>query len=254
MKIKLLGSGDELGVPVTGCFCDACQRAQHNAIFQRQPAAIKVTTGVSVTCIDTDLNQLNQVLDRSACDQLFLTNYCNEHIKGLEQFQLPSSAVPPIPVYGPADNTQKKLFRQSNSAFALQQPLLPFTTINFDGLKITPLPVHAKCPSFGYLLQHKKTHVAYLGDTCDLPETTSALLFGYELDLLIIDCRFPSNTEIKYQGSTLSLALKIHNNLQPKKTILTHISHQLDNYFLHKNNILPNNIHVAHDNQELDLQ
>lgn len=253
MKIKLLGSGDELGIPVAGCLCDICKRAQQNHIFKRQPAAIKITTGISVTCIDTDLNQLNHVLDRSTCDQLFLTNYCNEHIKGLDQFNLPISIVTPIPVYGPADNAHKKLFSHTNKAFSLQQPLLPFTTINFDGLKITPLPVHAKCPSFGYLLQHKKMHVAYLGDTCDLPETTTALLYGYELDLLIIDCRFPSDTDIKYQGSNLSLALKIHHNLQPKRTILTHISHQLDNYFLHVNNVLPNNVSVAHDEQEIDL-
>ena len=91
MKIELLGSGDELGIPVAGCSCDICKRAQHNLIFKRQPAAIKITTGISVTCIDTDLNQLNSVLDRSACDQLFLTNYCNEQIKGLDQFNLPIS-------------------------------------------------------------------------------------------------------------------------------------------------------------------
>lgn len=254
MKIKLLGSGDELGLPVPTCTCDACARAETSDIFKRQSAAIKITAGINTSCIDTDLDQFMQVLDRGPCDQLFLTNYRNEHIKGLETFKSSLTAVTSIPIYGPSDNKGKSLFHNAKACgFAVQPPLLPFTTMNFDGLKITPLPVHAQRPSFGYLLQYKHIHVAYLGDTCDLPETTASLLFGYELDLLILDCRFPSNTDVKYQGSNLSIALKIHNNLQPKKTLLTHISHQLDNHFLHFNNILPDNVIIAYDNQEFDL-
>lgn len=254
MKVQILGSGDRFGTPVLNCDCDACGRARLNKIFIRQPAALKVTTGVNVTCFDTDLYQLTKVLDKGPCDQMFITNYENEHIRGLESFKLNNTLNGLIPLYGPDDQEKKAMFSANTpSDFAIQPALLPFTTINFNGLKITPLPVNAKSPSFGYLIQYKHRHIAYLGDTCDLPSTTEALLFGYELDLLIIDCRFPSNTKIQYNGSNLSLALKIHNNLQPKKTILTHISHELDNYFLHFNNILPNNIAVAHDNQEFDL-
>lgn len=254
MKIKLLGTGDEQGLPVAHCACDACNRARLNKMFERQPAAAKITTGLSVTCIDTGIEQFSTELTHSHCDRLLITNYSNEHIQGLHQHQ--SRSIPPqiIPVYGPKDSDGEQLFDEhKQSGFSIQPPLLPFTTLNFDGLKLTPLPVNAQRPSFGYLLQYQQIHVAYLGDTFDLPDTTAALLFGYDLDLLILDCRYPSNTSTQYVGSNLSVALKIHNNLQPKKTILTHIGHELDDYFLHMNNILPHDVTVANDGQEFDL-
>lgn len=254
MKIKLLGTGDEQGVPVSSCTCDACCRARLNKMFRRQSATAKITTGLNVSFIDTGIDHFFSELTNYHCDRLLITNYNNDHIKGLLRSRESTEIPQNIPVYGPKDSEGYQRLNTSNSIWSVQPPLLPFATLNFDGLKVTPLPVNAHRPSFGYLLQYQHNHVAYLSDTFDLPETTAALLSGYELDLLIIDSRYPSTNKNGLQGSNLSIALKIHNELMPKKTVLTHIGHELDDYLLHMNNILPGNVAVGYDGQEFHLR
>ena len=89
-------------------------------------------------------------------------------------------------------------------------------------------------------------NTAYISDCNDMSIIEHKRLF--DLNLLILDC-----LKIKRNWAHFNLeqALTIQKKLNPKKTILTNLHHDLDYYKLSK--MLPNNIIVAYDGLKVNL-
>jgi len=114
-----------------------------------------------------------------------------------------------------------------------------------NNLKVTPIEVfHGNLNIFGY----RFNDVAYLTDVKTIAETEKVKL--QNLDILIINA-------IRYQPhhSHLNLveALELINELKPKKTYLTHISHHLG-FHTEVQKTLPKNVFLAYDELVIEIK
>ncbi len=119
----------------------------------------------------------------------------------------------------------------------------PVTSLfRIGGLDITPLPVeHGTVETVGYLFETDSGfRTAYLPDVKRIPPETMALLG--KLDVLVIDTLrdAPHSTHL-----SLGEALEISQTLSPRRTVLTHISHDLDHAGLSSR--LPEGVEAAYD-------
>ena len=108
--------------------------------------------------------------------------------------------------------------------------------------KITPLPVkHGSVETIGFRFDEPhQPSIAYIPDAKEVPDSTVALLTG--LDHFIIDALrpFPHPTHF-----SLAEAVNLSQQIKPKKTWLTHISHETD--YQAEEAMLPKNIRYAYD-------
>jgi phosphoribosyl 1,2-cyclic phosphate phosphodiesterase len=107
---------------------------------------------------------------------------------------------------------------------------------------------HGTVETVGYLFETDPGfRAAYLPDVKRIPEETMALL--EKLDLLIIDAlrEAPHSTHL-----SLGESLEISQKLSPRRTLLTHISHELDHAELSAR--LPDGVEVARDGLRVTLE
>jgi phosphoribosyl 1,2-cyclic phosphate phosphodiesterase len=140
-----------------------------------------------------------------------------------------------------ADNT--------NSGYIKPDPRTITPTFTIGDLTIQPLPViHGTVETHGYRFDTQDGFsFAYLPDVKSIPDSTLKLLGN--LDLLIIDSlrNSPHSTHL-----SLPEALAIVESLSPKRTLLTHISHEIDHATLASS--LSKNISPAHDGLKIPLR
>ena len=105
----------------------------------------------------------------------------------------------------------------------------------------------------GYTYEYKGKNLAYLTDTAGLPEQTMHFLQRWKADVVVVDCSSPPK-EIKSKNhNDLSMAIDIHYRVAPKITYLTHISHQLDEWFEKTGTKCPEGVVVAYDGLRIEL-
>jgi phosphoribosyl 1,2-cyclic phosphate phosphodiesterase len=137
----------------------------------------------------------------------------------------------------------------ANHAHRFAAPNLTFKRIapgtEFELLGQTIMPfrlMHGKLPILGYRLNN----VAFCTDVSTIPSDSEQYLQG--LDTLIIDALRP---EPHPTHMHLDLALKTIKRLQPRKAILTHLSHSFDHQQLADS--LPPNVEPAFDGMRIPL-
>lgn len=113
---------------------------------------------------------------------------------------------------------------------------------SLGGTTVTPIPVqHGSVETIGFRFDSpSEPSIAYIPDAKTIPHSSMDLL--RELDHLIIDALRPEphNTHL-----SLPEAVAISQELKPKQTWLTHISHETDYKF--EQSQLPSNIRFAYD-------
>ncbi|WP_027859414.1 phosphonate metabolism protein PhnP [Marinobacterium jannaschii] len=245
MKITLLGTGDVRQVPVYGCDCEACYRARIDVSYVRRPCSALLESAGGRLLLDGGLSDLCQRFKPGDLDAILLTHYHVDHVQGL--FHLRWGLGPTIPVFGPEDQNGCADLLKHPGMLAFQPPLNAFESIYFGDLQLTPLPLQHSKPTFGYLLREGDHSIAYLTDTVGLPPETEAYLKQHTPDLLVVDCSHPPTEIPPRNHNDLNMALAIHHSLQPGKTVLTHISHELDAMFAQKLIELPAGVYLAED-------
>jgi len=247
MRLTLLGSGNAGGMPLYGCNCARCAYVELNTELWRGPACALLEVEGNKYLIDAGLMDITDKYPAGSLSGIFLTHFHPDHVQGL--FHLRWGIGDKIPVYCPPDNTGcADLFKHTGLLYFQKQK--KFISFALDYLKITPLPlIHSKV-TFGYLFEHNEKRIAYLTDTKGLPPKTLSWLQEQPLDLLVIDTSFSPLQESSGHNN-LNDTLAIHSQLQPKRTILTHISHEFDVWLNQNGNILPKSVKVAHDNQNV---
>lgn len=121
--------------------------------------------------------------------------------------------------------------------------------LQLAGIAITPLPViHGSVETVGLLFEMPNGfRLAYLPDVKVIPETTMALLT--KIDLLVIDALRDAS-----HSTHLSIpeALAISETISPTKTLLTHMSHDLEHARLAA--ALPPGVAPAYDGLRVPLE
>ena len=253
-KLIILGSGSSLGVPRIDGFWGNCKKNNKKNIRTRCSAII--VKGSNYILIDSSPDIKNQLLSNKI-KNISSVIYTHEHadqtngLFELRPFYWKNKKR--IDVYGDS-KTMDYLKTRHNYLFKKVKNYYPIARthvikssfslgskeekISFKAINLK----HGKTTSLVYIFE--KT--AYISDTNDLSMIKMDQLKN--LNYLIIDC-----LRFKKHPSHFSLeeSLLVHNNLKPKKTILTNLHQDLDYDNLLKK--LPSNVFPAYDSLTINL-
>ena len=255
-NLIFLGTGTSVGVPAIGCGCAVC--TSKNPKNRRTRCGLVLGLPEGNLLVDTPPDLREQLLREQIgiIHSVLYTHEHADHIFGLDDLRLMQFYLGgPVPLY--CEPTVEARIRKSYD-YAFQAPeglhrgALPQLQIHSIGLlpldilgcEIQPVRLHHG-PHF-QVLGFRFGNVAYCTDTNAIhPESMKKL---HDLDVLILDClrREPHATHF-----SLTEALAVANELSPKKTYLTHISHDLEQEAISRD--LPRGVEIAYDGLVLPL-
>lgn len=252
IEIKFLGTGPSTGVPVIGCDCSVCQSDEPKN--KRLRACIYLTSPEGNFLVDSGPDLRQQALTHQVrkVDAVFYTHGHVDHVAGFDDLRAFGwQRATPLPIYlnqstlnilrnmygwaFSADNTYRGYIRPAPHIF--DAPL------RFGQLTITPLAVeHGNIETHGLRFDHPKLcgGFAYIPDAKHIQPTSMQQLL--DLDTLVIDAlqHSPHRSHL-----TVAESLEIVNQLKPRQTYLTHLTHDIDYRSMHLE--LPGHVQLAYD-------
>lgn len=255
-KMILLGTGTSVGVPMVGCGCPVC--LSDNARNKRTRCSVILGLPQGNLLIDTSPDVREQLLREQVgiVHAVLYTHEHADHVFGLDDLRMMQFYLGgPVPLYCEPtveDRIRKSFdyaFSEEAKTHAGATPQLAFHRIGLDpfdvlGQRVTPIRMHhgRRFEVLGF----RFGNVAYCTDTNYIPPESMAKLTG--LDVLIIDALRPRGHATHY---SLEEAVKIAEQLQPRQTYFTHMSHELEHEAT--NAALPLNMQLAYDGMQIDL-
>ena len=255
-RFTILGCGSSGGVPRIGMTWGQCdpdnpknRRLRCSALVERMGSG-----GTTAVLIDTSPDFRAQILKArlTALDGVLYTHDHADHTHGIDDLRMVAYAMKKrVDVYFDAATGQSL---RERFAYCFKTPpgseytpilngydidgVTPVTIKGAGGPVVaTPIPqVHGDITSLGY----RFSNLAYSPDISALPESSVPLLQG--LDVWVVDSlrhlAHPSHFNVKQ-------ALEWSARLKPKRTILTHMTSDLDYEVLRRE--LPEGVEPAYD-------
>ncbi len=252
MKIVILGCGTSTGVPVIGCKCGICLSSEAGNKRTRSSVFVHANDRNILIDTSTDLRQQALAHNINRVDAVLYTHPHADHIHGIDElraFNMIQEGA--IPCYGSKETIKrvKNMFDYifSEDIYGGWKPNIEISEIKSPfklfGIDVIPVDIrHGKSTIFGFRLNN----FAYITDCSGIPEPSLEHLKG--LDLLIIGALrhkpHPSHFTIKE-------AVDASKKINPKRTILTHLSHNVD--YIKDSTGLPSGIELAYDGLEIQL-
>lgn len=252
--LTVLGSGTSMGVPTIGCDCAVCHSA--DARDRRTRPSVLVSYDAHHILVDTTPDFREQALREkiTRLDAVLYTHTHADHILGIDDLRPLSYHHKPgrMPLYADrrAAETLRNMFRyifEGKYKFG-GLPLVELKTIDgpleLFGARFEPVTViHGDTPILGF----RFGSAAYLTDHSEIPPASKDQL--RDLDILFLDAlRYtphPTHT-------TVEQALKIAEELKPKRAFFTHICHDLPHEAT--NAKLPANVQLSYDGMKLEFE
>ncbi len=252
----LLGTGTSVGVPSIGCGCDVCQSSDPRDKRTRASAIVGLPEGNLL--IDTPPDLRFQLLREQVgiVHAVLFTHEHADHLFGLDDLRLfPFYLGHSVPLYC-EELVEKRIRHSFDYAFADVEhthqgavPQLAFRTITidpFDVLGARIIPIRVKHGPRFDVLGFRIGDVAYCTDCNVIPADSMALLEG--LDVLILDALRPRPHVTHF---SLDEAIAVAEQLKPRRTIFTHMSHDLGHAAT--NARLPPGMELGYDGMRLPL-
>ena len=252
LKLTVLGSGTSTGVPVLGCHCAVCSSTEPRNNRTRCSAFLEWSDHKILIDTATDFRQqaLREGIEQIDC--VLYTHAHADHVHGIDDLRTftlrTGNAIPIYAARGVIDRIQGLFsyifseadvpgYRPRLQANAVTGPFELF------GQQVIPVPlIHGPGESLGYRIGN----LAYVVDCSAISASSLALLEG--LDVLVIDAlRFREHAS----HFSISDAIEIARQLRVPKTLLTHLTHDVD-YSRHATG-LPEGIEFAYDGQTITL-
>ena len=255
-QLILLGTGTSVGVPSIGCPCDVCGSSDPKD--KRTRCAVIAGLPQGNLLIDTPPDMRQQLLREKIgiVHAVLYTHEHADHLFGLDDLRLfPFYLGHGVPLYCD-EQVENRIRKSFDYAFPSEEPThtgavpqLTFQRIGAEpfevlGARITPVKLKHG-PKFD-VLGFRIGNVAYCTDTNGIPPESMALLQG--LDVLILDALRPRPHVTHF---SLDEAIEVARQLQPKRTIFTHISHDLGHAAT--NALLPARMELGYDGQRVPL-
>jgi phosphoribosyl 1,2-cyclic phosphate phosphodiesterase len=253
MQITFLGTGTSQGVPLIACECSVCSSANEKDKRLRSSILVQLQ-GLDIV-VDSGPDFRQQIL-RSGIkklDALLFTHAHKDHIAGMDDirgfnFKMKTA----VDVYC-TEQVEKQMHQEFHYIFSeIKYPGIPELSIHridknshidVKGMHIQPIEVmHYKLPVLGFRFHD----FVYITDANFISETEKLKLKG--CDTLVLNAL---RREQHVSHFSLQEALDLIAELKPKRTYLTHISHQLG---LHDevSNELPPNVFLAYDTLQIE--
>ena len=255
-ELILLGTGTSVGVPSLGCGCEVCTSSDPRD--QRTRCSVLLGMPNGNLLIDTPPDLRTQLLREKVgvVHAVLFTHEHADHLFGLDDLRLfPFYLGGPVPLYC-EESVQRRIRKTFDYAFGADEqthigaaPQLLFHRIGlepFQALGTTIQPVRLRHgPKFD-VLGFRIGNVAYCTDTNEIPPESLALLQG--LDVLILDA-------LRYRPHvthfSLAEAMEVAQRLGPKRTVFTHISHDLKHAAV--NQELPAGMELGYDGMRIPI-
>jgi phosphoribosyl 1,2-cyclic phosphate phosphodiesterase len=240
----VLGSGTSTGVPVPGCRCRVClsadplnKRLRTSILFELGTEKSGGTDSGPAILVDTSPDLRYQALRSGIThiDAVLYTHVHADHVFGIDDlrsFNFINGNV--IPVYASETSASELESRFTYAFFAdalyeggappqlSLQRIRPYEPLLLFGTHILPLALkHGRMDVLGFRLGN----FAYLTDCSEIPEVSREHL--QNLDVLILDgLRYrPHKTHFNH-----AQAVREIERLSPKRSYLTHISHEVEHH------------------------
>jgi len=248
MEVLLLGCGSSVGSPVIGRELDSFDSKNF-----RTRSSVLITENNKNILIDTGADFRYQALRYKIkkIDFVLYTHSHADHTHGIDDLRI-FSYIKKDKINCFANNhTIRDIKKNFSYIFdpvsTSGRPRLKMKEVKDtfveQGINIIPVEIkHKDWDVLGYRINN----FAYITDCSSIPDKSMEKLGG--LDLLILDSlRFsPHESHL-----SVDQAIEIVDKLKPKKTILTHLSSELDYYELLE--YLPNNIKPGFDGLILNI-
>ncbi|NOT71013.1 MAG: phosphonate metabolism protein PhnP [Hyphomicrobium sp.] len=248
MRLTFLGTGGVWAAPVHGCACVACTRACADDSLRRRPASALVECDGFRLLIDGGREDLPELFPPGTLDAMLLTHFHPDHVLGL--FRLRWSKAERLTVFCPPDAVGCDDLRRHPGRLAFRD-VEPFIAFEVGPLTVTAVPLIHSRLTFGWLVEHRGKHIAYLSDTIGLPEATISFLAPLAVDTLVLDCAYPPNGGPGRNHNDIDEAIATIKLLAPRRAFLTHVNHELDCWLIDRS--LPGGIVVGRDAQRVIL-
>ena len=247
MIVTLLGTGTSQGVPVVGCQCAVCRSDDPRDSRLRTAALVEVEGLHILLDAGPDLRMQLLHANITRVDAVLVTHEHKDHLAGLDDIR-PVYFMMKEPIHIYTLPRVLKVIRKDYDYAFRQHPypgvpsfvLHPVSNEPFSvgGVEITPIHVrHLTLPILGYRIQD----MAYITDGSFIAETEMQKLKGLEL-LVINALRIKEH----YSHFNLQQALAIIEQLQPKRAVITHVSHEMGLY-KDVSQGLPPNVEIGYD-------
>jgi phosphoribosyl 1,2-cyclic phosphate phosphodiesterase len=255
MIVTITGSGTSQGVPVIGCKCEVC--TSKDSKDKRLRSSIHINHKNKSIVIDTGPDFRQQMLNTEVTklDAVLFTHEHKDHVAGLDDVRpFNFSQKKPINVYC-SNNVFTALKREFHYIFdpKFKYPGIPSINryeinknepFSVEDIVVQPIEVmHYKLPVLGFRIEN----FAYITDAKTIEEKEKEKLKN--LEILIIN-----SLRKKEHLSHLNLeeAIELVKELNPKKAILTHLSHFMGKHSEVEKE-LPKNISIAYDGLKIKI-
>jgi len=255
-QLVFLGTGTSVGVPTIGCDCPVCTSAHPQNYRTRCAVALGLPQGNLL--IDTPPDLRTQLLREGIgiIHSVLFTHEHADHLFGLDDLRIMSFYLGNAVPLHCTERVERRIRHSYDYAFDSREPTHPgavprlefhrISTEPFELLGTRITPIHLDHGPLFQVLGFRFGNVAYCTDTNRIPAASWPLLEN--LDVLILDAlrQRPHPTHF-----SLDEAVETAQQLAPKRTLLTHISHELDHAAT--NSALPDDIELAYDGLTIPL-
>lgn len=254
MQITFLGTGTSQGIPVIG--------STHPVNFSDNPKDKRLRSSVLISdedfqiTIDCGPDFRMQMLNAQVThlDGIIFTHEHSDHIAGLDDIRRFSQKQGELPVYAQKRVLDVLIKRydyifDNNVIYKGKAKAKPIEIQDNKAFKINnktiiPIPImHGDLPILGFRIDN----FAYLTDISAISQSSKQLL--QDLDVLVVDAL---RIEPHFTHFNLEQALALIDELKPKRSYLTHISHRLG-FHDEVEKILPNNVFLSYDGLTIDV-